>query len=199
MTDRTPAIGVYLGSAGASLGIIAALWSTGAVTTGTAALLLVIPVVLAVNFVRAVRSAERPLGADSPALGRYNMAILVFSLLYMAGLLIALRVHQSGPAAPIMFAATLLPTLPALGIVWAVFRYLAQESDEYLRMRAASAALAGLGVVLVLGTLYGFLETFGLAPHIWAWWVLPVWAMGMGLGQMVQQRRIAADASQVQE
>ena len=199
MTHRDPAIGLYLGSATASLALILAFWSTGAIATGTAALLLVVPVVLAVNFVRAVRSAERPLGGDSPALRRYNKAILICSLLYMAGLFASLEVYEAQPARPVMFAAALLPTLPALGFVWAVFRYLGRERDEYLRLRAASAALAGLGAVLVIGTFYGFMETFGLVPHVWAWWVLPVWAIGMGLGQMVQQRGIAADADDDEE
>ena len=193
MSSSGPRVGWYLGSASASLAIIAAFWSSGAIANGTAAILLVIPVILAVNFVRAVRSAERPLGGDSPALRRYNVHILGFSFAYMAGLLLALHVYESEPSRPVMFAVALLPTLPALGVVWAVFRYLANESDEYLRMRAAVASLWGLSVVLVLGTFWGFMELFGLVPHIWAWWVLPVWALGMGVGQFAQQRRIARD------
>ena len=193
MVNTSTATGLYLGSATASLAIILAFWSTGAIGTGTAAVLLAIPVILLANFVRAVKRAERPLGGDSPALRRYNLTVLACSLAYMAGLLIALHIHQLSPTEPVMFGAAMLPTLPALGIVWAVFRYLGNETDEYLRLRAASAALWGLGAVLTLGTFWGFLEVFGLVPHIWAWWVLPVWAVGMGIGQMLQQRRLASD------
>ena len=64
-------------------------------------------------------------------------------------------------------------------------RYLMEETDEYLRHRASFSSLIGLGVVLVLGTVWGFLETFGLVPHIWAWWVMPAWAIGLGIGQGV--------------
>ena len=51
------------------------------------------------------------------------------------------------------------------------------------------AALFALGVVLAIGIFYGFLETFELVPHIWAWWVLPVWAIGLGLAQLWQKVR----------
>ena len=34
-----------------------------------------------------------------------------------------------------------------------------------------------------------FLEMFELVPHIWAWWVLPVWAIGLGLAQLWQKVR----------
>ena len=52
-------------------------------------------------------------------------------------------------------------------------------------LRQTSAALIGLALVLLAGTLWGFLETFGIAPHVPAWWVVPVWAIGLGLGQMI--------------
>ena len=36
-----------------------------------------------------------------------------------------------------------------------------------------------------LGIFWGFLEMFELVPHIWAWWVLPVWgSVGLGLAQL---------------
>ena len=199
MSNTVAPPGLLLGSASASLAIVAAFWSTGMINTGTAAVLLVIPIVLAANFVRAVRRAERPLGGDSPALRRYNKTVLGCSLAYVAGLLLALHVHQAQPGMLVMFAAAMLPTLPALGVVWAVFRYLASETDEYLRVRAANAALWGLGAVLAIGTFWGFLEVFGIVPHIWAWWVLPVWAVGMGIGQMLQQRRLADDSAEEEQ
>ena len=46
-------------------------------------------------------------------------------------------------------------------------------------------------VVLSLGTVWGFLETFRLAPRVWAWWVTPAWAIGVALGQLwLRVRRI---------
>ena len=55
----------------------------------------------------------------------------------------------------------------------------------------------GLGVVLAAGSFWGFLETFGVVPHVWAWWTFPVWAIGMGLSQgwMAWRDRTAGDAA----
>ena len=48
-----------------------------------------------------------------------------------------------------------------------------------------------LGLVLALGIFWGFLEMFELVPHVWAWWVLPVWAIGLGFAQLWQKVRDA--------
>jgi len=39
----------------------------------------------------------------------------------------------------------------------------------------------------VAATLWGFLEMFGLAPHLWLWAVFPAWALGLGVGQMANR------------
>ena len=85
-----------------------------------------------------------------------------------------------GTGAPILWAVALLPILPVLGMIAAMARYLKEEDDEYLRLRAVNGALAGLALVLVVGTAWGFLEMFGLLPSIWAWWVFPAWSVGLG-------------------
>ena len=124
----------------------------------------------------------------SPALMRYNTRFMLASAAYVGGLFIAIAIHNSAqntnaPVGPLAFAVPLLPTLPALAMIVIMARYLVEESDEYLRHRASLSAIIGLGFVLVIGTVWGFLETFGLVPHIWAWWVVPVWAIGLGIGQ----------------
>ena len=37
-----------------------------------------------------------------------------------------------------------------------------------------------------IGSFWGFLETFELVPHVPGWWAVPIWALGMGLGQAWQ-------------
>lgn len=132
----------------------------------------------------------------SRALMRYNNRFMLAMLAYVVGMLIAMAIYTKGmPAGPLAFAVALLPTLPTLAIIVIMARYLVEEQDEYLRHRASFSAIIGLGLVLVLGTTWGFLETFGLVPHVWAWWVLPVWAIGLGIGQaLVSRRERAAEA-----
>ena len=117
-------------------------------------------------------------------MARYNSRFMLATLGYVLGMLVAISIHNSGmPVGPLAYAVPLLPTLPALAMIFVMGRYLVEETDEYLRHRASLSAIIGLGVVLVLGTVWGFLETFGLVPHIWAWWVVPAWAIGLGIGQ----------------
>lgn len=134
----------------------------------------------------------------SPALVRYNKRFLIASLAYVAGMLIAAGIYNRGmPPGALGYAVSLLPTVPVLAMIVTMGRYLVEETDEYLRHRASLSSLIGLGVVLVLGTVWGFLETFGLVPHVWAWWVMPAWAIGLGIGQGLlsrsEKRREATD------
>lgn len=121
----------------------------------------------------------------SPVLRRYNTRILTSGAVYMVTFWIAANLHDElAPGSVAMWLAALVPAVPAVGMIWAMERYLAEETDEYLRHRSIQAALIGLGLVLVVGTVWGFLETFGIAPHVWSWWVFPAWAIGLGLGQI---------------
>lgn len=146
-------------------------------------ILLALNMVLLVPYVRAAKDWQEAKGAMSPALRRYNRRMLGFGAVYMVAMIaggsLADALAQGSPA---MWAAAVVPIAPVLGMIWAMFRYLREEDDEYLRHRAVTGALAGLALVLVLGTSWGFLEMFGLVPHVWNWWVFPAWAIGLGIG-----------------
>jgi hypothetical protein len=70
-----------------------------------------------------------------------------------------------------------------LGIVWLMARYLAEEPDEYLRHLAVTSALIGLAIVLVVATVWGFLENLGLVGHVWSWYAVPLFAVAYALGR----------------
>jgi hypothetical protein len=42
--------------------------------------------------------------------------------------------------------------------------------------------LVASGSLLVVATIRGFLEEFGLAPHLPAYWCFIVWCFGLGVG-----------------
>ena len=44
-------------------------------------------------------------------------------------------------------------------------------------------------LVLALGIFWGFLEMFKVVPHVWAWWVLPAWAIALKLARLGQNAR----------
>lgn len=170
-------IGLYLASAG----VISALRVTDAIDPTIAFILFAAATGLLIPY---SRSLSHKRGAASPAVVRYTQGMAVTALLYVLGLGIAITLDRqmelSGATA---FLIALLPIGPILAMIWVMGRYLVEEQDEYLRHKAMIASLVGLGVVLAVGSFWGFLETFGLVPHAPGWWAVPVWALGMGLGQ----------------
>ncbi len=169
--------GLFLGT----VAVIAGLKFSGAIERPVGIILGVLAMGLMFPI---IRSSERS-DCANPVTIRYNRRMLLASFGYVLGLGIAISIWNTyEPTGPIVFGLAMLPTLPTFGMIWAMGRYLVEEQDEYLRYRTVLAALISLGGVLAIGIFWGFLETFGLVPHIWAWWVLPVWAFGLGIAQL---------------
>ena len=124
----------------------------------------------------------------SPALRRYNARILVLSLLYTACLFAAVYLfkHQH-VAGPLAWAAALAPALAVIGFFVTIGRYLVEERDEYLRDQMVRQALIATGIAMAVTTAWGFLENFGLVPHIYAYCAAIVWFAGLGVGGCVNR------------
>lgn len=168
----------------ASFALIAFLRMTDAIDGTTGFILMALSMSLLVPMVRAASAQQRRQGFLSPAITRYNKRFMAASAGYVLGLGLAITINdriELRQGETVLIA--LLPIIPIFGMIWTMSRYIVEEEDEYLRHRAIMASLAGLALVLGLGTFWGFLETFEVVPHIWAWWVFPVWAIGMGLSQ----------------
>ena len=114
---------------------------------------------------------------------RYNIRVIVLSLLYGAFLLPAVYAFKhhliSGPFA---WVAAILPALPIVGVFVAIGRYLVEEHDEYVRAMTVRQTLWASGFALSIATIWGFLESFELVSHVEAWWVSVLWFAGLGLG-----------------
>ncbi len=147
-----------------------------------------IPMALAINN----RSAH--CGLDSQASRTYNRRALIWSMSYIALLGLSLTARNTWqPQGPILWLLALLPSLPIIYYVWALGRYLREEQDEYLRMRQIQAGMFATGCLLVVATVWGFLETFEIAPHAEGWWAVAVWAVGLGLGNAIKSLRDRQD------
>jgi hypothetical protein len=177
-SQRRP--GLWIGLFLASSAVIAVLKVSDAIDPATAFILFAGATGLLIPYARSL--ASKP--GTGRAVARYSKGIAVTSLFYVLGLGLAItldrRMELAGATA---FLVALMPVAPILGMVWVMGRYLHEEHDEYLRYRAMIASLIGLGLVLSVGSFWGFLETFGLVPHVPGWWAVPIWAIGMGLGQ----------------
>lgn len=148
------------------------------------------PMLLLIPLIRSAERGGNLAGCNSPALSRYNRRGLVWAFSYVAALFFAISVNDwLKPDGPLLWLIAVLPALPILYYVWALYRYLIEETDEYLKMRYVGDALFGLGLLLIVSTVWGFLESFKVVPHVESWIVVPVWAIGLGLSQI--RRRIS--------
>jgi hypothetical protein len=139
-----------------------------------------------------VRSGERLAVSNSaytPALRNYNRRSLIWSFAYVASLFAAISIDKAyDPSGIAAVLVAVLPALPVLYFIWALGRYLTEEQDEYIRMQQVRAALIATAILLGVGTVWGFLDTFGLVPGVPGWAVVPVWAIGLGIGNLINMR-----------
>ena len=148
-----------------------------------------VPMLMLFPLVRATERAQAAAGCTTPAMRRYTRRAMVMSFGYVLTLFAALgTTRHITIEGPLLWAFALLPTVPIIGLIWAIARLLIEETDEFQRMRMVRASLIASGLVLVAATLWGFLEMFGLVPHVWLWAVFPLWALGLGVGQIVNRR-----------
>ena len=126
----------------------------------------------------------------TPALKRYNKRVIWLSLVYVIFLFAAVYGFNHellhGAAA---YMAAVLPALPIIGVFGAIGRYLVEEPDEYVRMLMVRQSLWASGFALSVATVWGFLESFKVVPHVESWMTVPVWAIGLGIAQIWQRVR----------
>jgi hypothetical protein len=123
---------------------------------------------------------------SSLAQRHYNRNVVILSLLYSIALIGAVYAfkHQL-VAGPVAYVVAVLPALPIVGIFAAIGRYLVEEQDEYVRMLMTRQTLWASGFALSIATVWGFLESFELVPHVEAFYISILWFGGLGLGALV--------------
>ncbi len=181
-------------------GAIAGLHINGVIAGTAATLLYVLPIGLLWPLYRSSQRTSQSNGMASRAIRTYHRRFLLATLGYLLGLGAAIVIQQSFNGSGelttgLAFAIAVLPIIPVIGMIWAMARYLIEETDEYLRYRAAAASLFGLAALLVVACSWGFLELFGAVPHAPGWLSFPIWALAMGVAQHWMGRNSDADAS----
>jgi hypothetical protein len=114
---------------------------------------------------------------------RYNVRVIILSLLYAAFLIGAVYGFKHHlVAGPVAWVVAVLPALPIVGVFAAIGLYLVEESDEYVRMMMVRQTLWASGFALSIATVWGFLESFDLVGHVESYCVAVLWFGGLGLG-----------------
>ncbi len=151
---------------------------------------LIVPMLLLIPMVRSLERAQRSCGTLSLAQQRYNRRVLGWSFAYVLVLIGSLWAYGAlHPQGVLAWIIAILPSLPLLVFIWSMGRYLVEEKDEYLRQRMVMASLWATGILLAIATCYGFLESFMLVPRVPSWAAVPVWAIGLAIGNVIIWKR----------
>jgi hypothetical protein len=125
-----------------------------------------------------------------PPMRRYLVRFGISMSAYVMLLLTAVSLYHHGlTAGPLGYVVALAPAAAILGCIASVGFYLAEETDEFARETLIQSLLWGTAATLSVATVWGFLETFGKAPHVPAWAVVPLFAIAMGVAQAFVARR----------
>lgn len=149
--------------------------------SGNGKLPLLVPGVIALGWLgwEALRLARR--GGDSrPAIVRYVQRMIPLAFAYVAAVVATLTMQRAWqPTGVLAVLIALLPALPLIGFIWVMGRLLVEETDEYQRLIQTRRVLIATGFMLVMTTIWGFLEGSGLVPHAPAYAAFILWNIGL--------------------
>jgi hypothetical protein len=138
-----------------------------------------------------IRRARSRLGLlATPAALKYSRRAMAAASAYVFLLTVALgayrRLHPTGAPA---YALALAPALPLVATVAIMGAYLREETDEFEKAVKTEGAIWATGGLLVVATVWGFLEMFQLVPHVESWVAFPIWAVFLIPAEIILRRR----------
>lgn len=127
--------------------------------------------------------------ASKPGTARYMRRMMLIAAAYVAGIMLAsLTIDRSAPLGPLTIALTLIPGGAMLAAIWAMGRFLADLSDEYLRMLEVRKFIVATGVTLAITSVWGLLELYSDSlPRLPVFYVFPIWCGGLFIGQLANR------------
>lgn len=123
----------------------------------------------------------------APAKRRLMMRFWAFFLSYLGLAFVVGRQNVDDRWSAYALAA--LPALPLVAIIAALAFYLVEEDDEFLRARMIESLLWGLAAVLVISTVWGFLEALADVPRLPLHWLFPAFCLAMGIADLAGRWR----------
>ncbi|MDQ3471609.1 MAG: hypothetical protein M3428_04425 [Pseudomonadota bacterium] len=126
--------------------------------------------------------------SKSPAHRRYVWRVAAAMGAYLITLFAAeILIDDRGIGGPLAWVVALLPGLCVASVFWAIGHLLVEKKDEYLRSPMVRQMLIASGIALVLANIYGFLENYGLVPHVPAFYLSVLFFAGLGVGSLVNR------------
>ena len=130
--------------------------------------------------------------SKSPAMRRYLKRLAGFMLAYVFFIFVAgYTFRHFAPHGVLAVGLAILPALPVIGVIWAVFRLLAEETDEYMRMLFVRQAMFATGFCLTIMTVWEFLQNYDVVSHdSHGFGTTFVWFVGLGIGAVINARAL---------
>lgn len=126
----------------------------------------------------------------SPAVRRYMRRYIPAMVVYVAVIFgVSWIFNRFAPTGPLAWILALAPAVPILFVIAALGLYLKEEADEFVRGMMIESMLWGIGVIMAVMTVWGFLELYAKAPHLSAFWAFPLFCIAMGVAQQFVRRR----------
>jgi hypothetical protein len=120
----------------------------------------------------------------NPAQRRYVARFFTSMFLYVAFFLSSTwAIRELHPEGAGLFLLALLPAVPLLVVIGVMGLYLVEERDEFIRTRLVTAMMGGIGVLLAVLTVWGFLEDREVVAHFPTFLAFPLWCGAFGLVQ----------------
>lgn len=118
-----------------------------------------------------------------PEIKRYTWRLAVLMTIYVVVLIgVNLWFRHAPPTGALAYLAAVAPAVPVVGVFVVIARLLVEMRDEYLRTLVVRQLLIATGLTLSICTAWGFLEGFGLIPHVPGYYVATLWFGGLGIG-----------------
>lgn len=142
---------------------------------------------LAYSFFGSAKLKQDRLG---PVMKRYRKRLAIAMIAYVFALMGSLALlRQGGLSGPVLWLVAAAPAIPILGVLVVMGLYLKEEPDEFERAIHVEAMLWGLGVVLGVSTVWGFLANAQVVPTPPLFLIFPLFCLSWGLSQPFIRRR----------
>jgi len=126
----------------------------------------------------------------NPAIRRYLWRFIPTMVAYVVVLLfVEWFVHRYHPAGALLDGMAVLPAIPLIGVIAIIGIYLAEEKDEFLRNLQIQSMLWGLGAIMALTTVWGFLQIFTPIHRFQPFMTFPLFWCFQGIATGVLQRK----------
>ncbi|KQV56616.1 MULTISPECIES: hypothetical protein [unclassified Caulobacter] len=154
---------------------------------GYVALFVWFMVFLAYTYFGSARLKADRLG---PIMKRYRRRLAIAMISYCVVLLGSLGLLRgSRLSGVLLWIVAAAPAIPILGVLVVMGLYLKEEPDEFERAVHVESMLWGLGAVLAVTTVWGFLSNASVIPQPPLFLVFPLFCLSWGVSQPLIRRR----------